>query len=468
MQAAQVLAGYTLGGADLLRRAMGKKDKDKMAEERKKFREGSFALNNIPEKQADEIFDLLEKFAGYGFNRSHSAAYAWVSYQTAFLKANYPVEFMAGVMGNEVGKTDKLTVFVAECQRMGLQILPPDVNRSGLSFEPEMLGEKPGIRYGLAAIKNVGELAMVAVLEERVRAGVFKSLADFCGRVDLKRVNKKSVESLVRCGAFDWTGVERAQLFSEIEGAMASAASLSRDRAAGQVSLFDMLDAPQPASKRKSGPSVLPWSPEEKLAAEKELLGFYVTGHPLDRYRSLFESGKYVALANLAEQVELGQKSATVEVAGSLVTVEKRFSKKGNKPFAIVTLEDLTESVEVMIFGEAFASGAALIETGKLVTIEARVEVREEEGVRVSAIQVKPLKRPPEASKPVALKLDWEKTSVEQLFEIRDALLSSPGMRAVTLQFEHRDGRRIHLHPAEQFRVAWEPPLEALLSRWLG
>jgi len=156
-----------------------------------------------------------------------------------------------------------------------------------------------------------------------------------------------------------------------------------------------------------------------------------------------------------------------VEVAGSLVAVEKRFSRKGNKPFAIVTLEDLSESVEVMIFGEAYASGAALIEVGKLVNIEARVEVREEEGVRVSAIQVKPLKRPPEASKPVALKLNWEKTSVAELFEIRDALLSSPGMRAVTLQFEHRDGRRIHLHPAEQFRVAWEPPLEARLKRWL-
>jgi DNA polymerase-3 subunit alpha len=374
---------------------------------------------------------------------------------------------MAGVMGNEVGKTDKLTVFVAECQRMGIQILPPDVNRSGLSFEPERHGEQPGIRYGLAAIKNVGELAMAAVLEERTRAGAFKSLADFCGRVDLKRVNKKSVESLVRCGAFDWTGAERAQLFSEIESAMASAASLSRDRAAGQVSLFDMLDTPQPVVKRALGPAVLPWSPEEKLAAEKELLGFYVTGHPLDRYRSLFESGKYVKLAELAGQVEPGQRNATVEIAGSLVTVEKKFSKKGNKPFAIVTLEDLTESVEVMIFGEAFSSGAALIETGKLVNIEARVEVRDEEGVRVSAVQVKPLKRPPESSRPVALRLDWEKTTPEELFEIRDALLSSPGMRSVTLQFEHRDGRRVHLHPAEQFRVAWEAPLETKLKRWV-
>ena len=180
---------------------------------------------------------------------------------------------------------EKLTIFVAECQRMGIRILPPDINKSGLSFEPESEGETLGIRYGLAAIKNVGEIAMEAAVEERERGGVFESLADFCARVDLKRVNRKSVESLVRCGAFDWMGVERAELFESIEAALASAASTSRDRAAGQVSLFDSLSAPMPKAKKRSLKSVTPWSPEEKLAAEKELLGFYVTGHPLDRYK---------------------------------------------------------------------------------------------------------------------------------------------------------------------------------------
>ncbi|RFC43354.1 MAG: DNA polymerase-3 subunit alpha [Verrucomicrobia bacterium] len=467
MQAAQVLGGYTLGGADLLRRAMGKKDKEKMAKEREKFRDGCRDINGIQEKQANEIFDLLEKFAGYGFNRSHSAAYAWVSYQTAYLKANYPVEFMAGVMGNEVGKTEKLTVFVAECQRMGLQILPPDMNRSGLSFEPENEGDKPGIRYGLAAIKNVGEAAMVAALEERKIGGAFASLADFCARVDTKRVNKKSVESLVRCGAFDWTGMERAELFEEIESAMAAAASISRDRAAGQVSLFDALEAPMPKTKKRSQKTVTPWSPEEKLAAEKELLGFYVTGHPLDRYRSLFESGKYVPIANLAESVEPGKRNTVLQIAGALSAVEKRFSKKGNKPFAIVTLEDLSDSVEVMIFGEAYTNGALHIETGKLVAIEAKVEVREDEGVRVMANEVKPLRRPVEVARPVHLKLAWETTSEAELLEIREALGSSPGMRPVVLQFEHGDGRKIRVHPAEQYRVDWVPALEARLERWV-
>lgn len=467
MQAAQVLAGYTLGGADLLRRAMGKKDKEKMAKEREKFRDGCLAINGIEERQANDIFDLLEKFAGYGFNRSHSAAYAWVSYQTAFLKANYPVEFMAGVMGNEVGKTDKLTIFVAECQRMGLQILPPDINRSGLSFQPESDDGRPGIRYGLAAIKNVGEAAMEAALEERGANGVFASLEDFCARVDTKRVNKKSVESLVRCGAFDWTGVERAELFDGIELAMAAAASVGRDRAAGQVSLFDAITAPAPKVKKRSAKVINPWSPEEKLAAEKELLGFYVTGHPLDRYRSLFESGKYVPLAKLSEQVEIGQKSVVVQIAGAFASVEKRFSKKGNKPFAITFLEDLTESLEISIFGEAYASGAPLIETGKIVAMQVRVEVRDDGGLRVTATEVRPLKRPAEAVRPVFLKMPWPGTSEADLMAIRDTLVSSPGMRAVVLQFEHKDGRRVRVHPAEQYRVAWSPQIEERLERWI-
>ncbi|NBV87548.1 MAG: DNA polymerase III subunit alpha, partial [Verrucomicrobia bacterium] len=440
---------------------------DKMAVEREKFRAGCQKVNQIEEKQANEIFDLLEKFAGYGFNRSHSAAYAWVSYQTAYLKANYPVEFMAGVMGNEVGKTEKITIFVAECQRMGLEIFPPDINKSGLSFEPETDGEKRGIRYGLAAIKNVGEAAMEAAIEERARGGAYESLSDFCARVDLKRVNRKSVESLVRCGAFDWTGVERAELFESIEAAMASAASVSRDRAAGQVSLFDSLSAPMPKGRRTNQKRVTPWSPEEKLAAEKELLGFYVTGHPLDRYRTLFESGKYTPLASLADQIEPGERSATVQVAGSLVSVAKKFSKKGNKPFAIVMLEDLSDSVEVGVFGEAYASGAALIETGKLVNIQVRVELRDEEALRVIASEVRPLKRPGEATRPVHLKLDWERATEAELLRIREVLSASPGMRPVVLQFEHSDGRRVKLHPAEQYRVDWGAEAESILGHLL-
>src|SRR5260370_11245658 len=220
-RAANVLAGYSLGQADLLRRAMGKKDKEKMAKERGNFIAGCKRVNDIEEKKANAIFDLLEKFAGYGFNKSHSAAYGLISYQTAYLKANYPVEFMAGLLSNEVNNTDKISVFVAECQRMNIAILPPDVNKSGLKFVPELDAERRGIRYGLSAIKNIGEAPVAAAIREREKAGAFQSLEDYCSRLDSRSVNRKLLENLVRAGAFDFTGKDRADLFGRIESALA-------------------------------------------------------------------------------------------------------------------------------------------------------------------------------------------------------------------------------------------------------
>src|SRR3954449_2634854 len=290
MAAASRLAGYSLGQADLLRRAMGKKDKEKMAKERANFIGGCERTNKIPEKKANAIFDLLEKFAGYGFNKSHSAAYGLISYQTAYLKANYPVEFMAGLLSNEINNTDKIAVFVGECKRMGIEILPPDVNHSAQKFTPETVegaapsapasGEDPawpskGIRYGLAAIKNVGEGAMETVLRERESNGAFNSLEDFCRRFDSRIVNRKMLESLVKCGAFDFAGRDRAELFDCIEESLAGASASHRDRASGQVSLFD--DIPAPGGSKATSRAVIPWSKHETLAAEKELLGFYVT-----------------------------------------------------------------------------------------------------------------------------------------------------------------------------------------------
>ncbi|MEI6351025.1 MAG: DNA polymerase III subunit alpha [Verrucomicrobiota bacterium] len=472
MQAVQVLAGYTLGGADLLRRAMGKKDKEKMAKERITFVDGCAKLNNIPADKANEIFDLLEKFAGYGFNRSHSAAYAWVSYQTAYLKANYPVEFMAAVMSNEISNTDKISIFVAECDRMGIKILAPDVNKSSLKFAPEKLvGDLPpkadgssyhgGIRYGLAAIKNVGEAAMESAIAEREANGEFKSLEDFCGRVDSKKMNKKALECLVKCGAFDFTGVERAQLFSEIDASMAAAASAHKDRAAGQVSLFEMFEtAPKPA-KKKAGSTVQPWSQTEKLAFEKELLGFYVTGHPLDDYRPTLENGKFIPIGKLAEQED----KSTVTIAGALVTVEKKFTKKESKPFAIVTLEDFTGQLEVMIWSEAYTKAQALLLQGAVVSITGRLDVREE-GPRLTANEVKAIKRPTAKQQPLVLTLDRRSTTQEDLLSIRDAILQNPGRRNVELRFIGEDATPVRLLPSDDFRVS--PAAEAALARWIA
>ncbi len=531
MQAAQVLAGYTLGGADLLRRAMGKKDKKKMAEERIKFCAGAAKLHGIKEDKANEVFDTLEKFAGYGFNRSHSAAYAWLSYQTAFLKANYPVEFMAAVMSNEVSNTEKISVFVAECERLGIKILPPDVNKSGLKFEPDHVdaagveaakaarktalaqpvaaddngipdsvepdadirfedlpvadpkpaksengnGPMPAvaaapaapavqerrhlgaIRYGLAAIKNVGESAMESATSERDRGGVFKGIEDFCARVDGKKISKKAIECLVKSGAFDEFGADRATMFAGIEGAMASAASAHRDRARGQESLFgDMDTAAKPAANR-SGPTVQPWSLTEKLAFEKELLGFYVTGHPLDEYRSALENPKFAPIAKLASL----ESKSIVTIAGQLASVEKRFTKKDGKPFAIVVMEDFTGTIEVMIWNDSFVKVQKHLEPGAVVSLKGRLDLREE-GPRVAADEVTPLKKPEPAEKPLVLKLDRTKSTEADLMRIRDVLGRNPGTRRVELRFP--DGRLVL--PSE-FRIALSDSAKEELAPWI-
>jgi DNA polymerase-3 subunit alpha len=470
MAAARVLAGYTLGGADNLRKAMGKKDKKKMAEEHDKFIAGCAAVNNIDEKKANEIFELLKKFAGYGFNKSHSVAYGWISYQTAFLKANYPVEFMAAVLSNEISNTDKISIFVGECKRMGIRILPPDVNRSGLKFTPEMDGETPGIRYGLAAIKNVGEAAMEAAIEERGQHGEFKSLEDFCARLDSRKVNKKVVESLVKCGAFDWTGIERAAMAADVDSTLAASASSQRDRASGQVGLFDTFAASPPT--RRAAVAAVPWPEAEKLGFEKELLGFYVTGHPLDAYRGELESGKYAAINALSESED----KATVQVGGSLTSVEKKFTKKDSKPFAIVMLEDLTGSVEVAIWSEAFAKCVKHLELGRVVAITARVD-RRDETIRLSAAEVRPITLPvarngngnghAKPPSPVVLRFQHAGTTESQLLELRETLAHHPGPRPVHVEFVNIEGRKIRMKLGAQFGVELSPELQAELAEWL-
>ena len=459
MAAARVLAGYTLGTADLLRRAMGKKDKKKMAEEREKFVAGCAATNKIDAKKANEIFDLLEKFAGYGFNKSHSVAYGWISYQTAFMKANWPVEFMAAVLSNEISNTDKISIFVGECKRMGIEILPPDVNRSSLKFSPEISGEKRGIRFGLAAIKNVGEAAMEAAIAERDRGGAFRSLEDFCTRLDSRKINKKVVESLVKCGAFDFTGRERAALFAEIDGALTASAASQRDRASGQVSLFGNLMEEAPAPKRAASNGVASWPSSEKLAHEKELLGFYVTGHPLDEYRAVLESGKFAPISSLGE---LDDKS-TVRIAGTLAGVEKKFTKKDGKPFAILALEDLTSSLEVMVWSEAFGKCASVLEKGRVVAITGRIDKREDPP-RVVASEVKALRS---EEKPVVLFFRCEGTSEKDLAEVKQAIEQFPGSRSLELEFESAEGQRLRLRPGSQYRVDLIPELREKLAPWL-
>ncbi|MEY2480102.1 MAG: polymerase subunit alpha [Verrucomicrobiota bacterium] len=463
MAAASRLAGYSLGQADLLRRAMGKKDREKMAKERAIFIEGCARTNNIPEKKANAIFDLLEKFAGYGFNKSHSAAYGLISYQTAFLKANYPVEFMAALLSNEINNTDKISVFVGECKRMGISILAPDINRSGLKFTPEEHEGKMAIRYGLAAIKNVGEGAMQAAIREREARGDFASLEDFCGRLESRIANRKMLESLVKCGAFDFLGRERAELFACVEEALASSAAAHRDRVAGQVSLFGDALAPAGSSRK----SIVSWSDREKMLFEKELLGFYVTGHPLDSYVDLFAASKYQPIASLGELAD----RATFRVGGAIAQVDKKFTRKEGKPFAVVWLEDLSGTLEVVLWNEVFVKVSDQLVLGQVIAIQGTLDKRDD-GVRATAQKVKVLSHEhtngASANGDDAVLLQFPPTvTAEELREVREILASSPGNRRVQLLFGRRDSEPLRVDAGPDCHVDLTRDLAQRLARWL-
>jgi len=485
MAAASKLAGYSLAQADLLRRAMGKKDKEKMAKERKNFIEGCARTNKISEKKANAIFDLLEKFAGYGFNKSHSAAYGVISYQTAYLKAHYPVEFMAGLLSNEINNTEKISVFVGECRRMGISILPPDINKSGLKFAPESVAagtergstEKTkattangsgytGIRYGLAAIKHVGEMAMEVTIREREQRGDFTSLDDFCTRLDSRVANRKMLESLIKAGAFDFLGRDRSELFNCIDDAVTASAAAQRDRIAGQVSLFDEATAPSGSRKR---PATF-WSEHQKLSYEKELLGFYVSGHPLDAYADVFAAKNYRSIASLSSLDD----RAPFTIAGAIAEVEKKFTRKEGKPFAVVWIEDRADTLEVVVWNEVYLKVSGILEAGRVVEIKGTLDKRDEIP-RAVAQEIKTLSsgKPNGATegstdRESAVLLQFSPaTTGDELREVRRILSSSPGRRPVRLLFDRANGNALRLDAGAEFRVNLTRELEEKLSRWL-
>ncbi|MHB8879474.1 MAG: DNA polymerase III subunit alpha, partial [Myxococcaceae bacterium] len=357
MQISQVLGGYSLGRADLLRRAMGKKKAEVMQKERAGFLEGC-AKNAVDLKVAGEIFDLMEKFAEYGFNKSHSAAYGLITLHTAWLKAHYPVEFLAALFTSEKDNTDKVVAHIAEARAAGHEVLPPDVNLSDLAF-----GAIDGrIRFGLGAIRGVGESAIDAIREARDLGGPFKNLFDFCERVDARRVNRKVVEALVKAGAFDFEKRPRKVLFDTLERAMERGAASQRDKAVGQGSLFGMLMVAE------KGPTfTLPdeytgseeWTEKERLALEKEAIGFYVSGHPLHQYEK--ELRRY---ARTTQAVHRSRRDEKVTVAGIVSALRERPTKTG-KRMAWVTLEDLTGSVEVVCFPGKEAGRSFMGKDGK-------------------------------------------------------------------------------------------------------
>jgi len=419
MEAAKIIAGYTLGGADMLRRAMGKKDPVAMAQERDKFVAGAKRVNNIDEKTANSIFDILNKFAGYGFNKSHSAAYAVLSYQTGYLKANYPAQFMAAMLSSELGNSEKVSHFVAECESMGLRVLGPDVNESREMFTPvfhraasdqpsAMGSEKPAsrmpgaessrgeaaIRFGLAGIKGVGEQAAVKIIGERDKNGPFHDFADFISRVDARALNKRVLEHLVKTGAFDFSGAPRKPLFDGIDAALSTVASTARDKAAGQNTFLDMLveDAPKNGAATPSARTVTQhgtagdFSSAERLQFEKELLGFYVSGHPMNVYTGLAEA---INTFTEDELLRLGDRTE-FRLCGIASNIAKKLSKKDNRPWAAFTLSSKRAALQLNMFADAYAAYAPNLLPDTPVLVQGNI-IGGNDGTRINIKECYPL-----------------------------------------------------------------------------
>ncbi len=357
MSIATLLADYSLGEADLLRRAMGKKKVEEMAEQKTRFQKGA-AKNKIDPEKATYIFELMEKFAGYGFNKSHSAAYAMVTYQTAYLKTHYPAEFMAAQLSCDAGNTDKVTLYVSECRNMGIEILPPHVNESYQDFH--VVGEK--IIFGLAAVKNVGEGAINSILEARQEAGPFCSLPDFARRVDLRKANKKVVESLIKCGAFDGMGPSRRAMIEALDVVLEQAANAQREKREGQFNLFagECVPGAEANVFESRIPDVPEWDDSTKLNHEKQAMGFYLTGHPLVNYEDLIR--RYVNA--FADKLGALAESSTVKMAGLVKKIKEINTKKGER-MAFVALEDLTGVTEVTVFSDLYSQCRELLRSGE-------------------------------------------------------------------------------------------------------
>jgi DNA polymerase-3 subunit alpha len=474
MQIAQVLAGYTMGDADILRRAMGKKDPEEMAAQRERFVEGALA-QHIDEKRATEIFDQMETFARYGFNKSHSAAYALVSYQTAYLKTHYAVEFMASLMTSEMGDTDKVIKNLSECRDKDIEVLAPDVNESRADFTP--VGEK--IRFGLAAVKNVGEKAVDVILESRSQDGPFTSLFDFCRRVDMTAVNRRVIESLIKCGAFDATQVSRARMIGALDDAMKGGQSHQRDQSSHQIDIFGMLGTPAKGSNKPGDvyPQVAEWAPQETLAFEKEALGFYITGHPLDKFDRVLNRITSGTISALKEKAQAGE----IKMGGVVSALKLRNTKKGDR-YANFNLEDKTGFIEVIAWPDTYKKSAELLGGDDPIFVKGRLEVGEER-MQVIANEVMLLadaaknQRNGHANgngksngngEKVHLYVRESEVSADELVRLRDTLLDYPGHATVFLHLLAPVGGETVIELPEQVRVTSSPELAQTVERLFG
>jgi DNA polymerase III subunit alpha len=442
MKIAQVLAKYTLAEADELRKAIGKKQAEVMAKHKERFCNGS-SQGGVDPKAAEKLFHLIEKFGGYGFNKSHSVAYALIAYQTAFLKAHFPVQFMAALLTQDMGNQDKTIKNIAECREMGISILPPDINQSQLDFSVV----EGSIRFGLGAVKNVGLKAVESIIEERNREGPFQDLLTFCRRIDGAKVNRRVLEGLIQCGAFDSTGIERSSLFASLDGALRwCGANHSTD----QLSMFSALPGQIPGFPLPGGSDPgSAWDEKEKLRREKESLGFYITGHPLDRFKAEidhFSTGTVQALGNLNDKT-------VVRVAGVVGALKIKRTKKGDK-MAILTLEDQTGSVEVVIFPDVFNTCSPLLKGDEPLLVYGTAEV-EENSAKIISTEIASLEEVRQkAVRSLEIRLRGDCLSKENLKEIRNVLFKYPGESSVLLRVEPDQGDTVVIAAHPHFSVS--------------
>ncbi len=466
MQIAQVMAGYTLGGADMLRRAMGKKKPEEMAKQRGGFIEGC-AQNGIDGELAGNIFDLVEKFAGYGFNKSHSAAYGLVSYQTAWLKTHYPAPFMAAVLSADMHNTDKVVTLIEECRSMKLRIVAPDVNNSEFMFTVD---DEERIVYGLGAIKGVGEGPVEAIVDCRAAGGPFKDLFDFCARVDLKRINKRTLEALIRGGALDRLGPyfsdepkayqasvdhNRAILLAAVEAAVQSAEQSARSADSGHLDLFGGLFAEPEADVYVSHRNARELSLKERLKGEKDTLGLYLTGHPIDEYER--------EIRRFARQriVELRPSREVQTVAGLIVNLRVMKNKKGDK-MGFITLDDRSARIEASLFADAFAGAQALLQTDALVVVEGEVSHDDfSGGLRLRAKRVMSLEEARTGlAESLRLQVAGEALTGDRLRWLGELCGRHRGACPITLDYTGREARALL-----QFGEAWRiDPADSLIQ----
>ncbi len=446
MQATQALAGYTLGGADLLRRAMGKKKVEEMQKQRETFVKGCASAHKIEKSRADKIFDLLEKFAGYGFNKSHAAAYAIVSYQTAYLKANYSVEYLSAMMTNDMSDIKKLGEFINEARVMDIEVLPPDVNESQVVFAPARGGKV--IRFGLAAIKGVGGVAVESILEARAKGGEFKSLSEMCQRVDIRTVNRRVLESLVKSGACDCFKETRATLFAHIEHALSRASGINQDRQRGQSSMFSMMEEPS-QDKAETLARLPEWPEHEMLASEKELLGFYVSGHPLTPFVPLL---KKFALTDTSGLAALPNRGMT-RIGGLVSAIQQGFSKKSNKPYALVTIEDLEGSVQILCMNENYDKNRALFVMNKAILVVGEVN-NSEDKPKIFPQEMMALEDAPRKyTKQVHFRLGAAHVSPEDMATVQAIVAANPGKCPLFLCFKRNAGELVYIEAHEKYSV---------------